>query len=104
MHIGKKNPGHDFSIYHGILPNNETHNIDSCDEEKALGITFDKCISFDPHLQNVIKKANKMLGLIFIKRTFSYLTRDVFVWYLYLKRQSIALEKIQWRGTKILKI
>ena len=60
--VGKgDSPGHDFTM----VFNNETHKIDSCDEEKDLGITFDKFLSFDLHSQNVINKADKMLELIF---------------------------------------
>lgn len=55
----------------------EDNQINSCSEEKDLGVTFDKLLPFDPHIQNVIKKANKMTGII--KRTFSYLDKDIFL-------------------------
>ena len=31
--------------------NNETHKIESCDEEKDLGVTFDTFLSFDLHIK-----------------------------------------------------
>ena len=92
--------------------------IQSCEEEKDLGIIFDKTLLFDTHVQKSIDKANQMVGLI--KRTFCYLTKDTFIklykalvrphleygnmiWCPRLKRQSIAVEKVQRRATKLLK-
>ena len=48
-----------------------------CDEEKDLGVVFDCMLSFDSHIQTVINKANRNIGII--RRTFSYLTRNVFI-------------------------
>ena len=92
-------------------------NIGVCTEEKDLGVTFDTDLTFDKHINNIITKAKQTLGIN--RRTFSYLDKDTFVklykslvrphleyantvWYPYLKRQSIALEKVQRRATKIL--
>ena len=46
------------------------------EDEKDLGVIFDKHLSFDFHIQKCINKANQMIGLM--KRTFSYLDRDTF--------------------------
>jgi len=114
LHIGKNNPCHAYYM----TANNTTSKITTCDEEKDLGVVFDKNLSFDTHIQNSINKANKMIGLI--KRTFTYLDRDTFlklykalvrphveygnvIWHPHLKRQSIAVERVQRRATKLLK-
>ena len=93
-------------------------NIDCCNLEKDLGITFDPNLSFDPHIQKSINKANSTIGLI--KRTFTHIDKEVFlqlykalvrphleygniIWYPYLKRQSVAIEKVQRRATKLVK-
>ena len=55
---------------------NDEQKINTCDEEKDLGITFDKMLSFDLQIQNVINKANQKIGLI--KRMFTYLNRHVY--------------------------
>jgi len=110
LHAGKQNPEHVY--YMG-----DATEVMKCKEEKDLGVTFDSKLSFDPHIQNCINKANKMLGII--KRSFDYLDRDIFIklykalirphleygnliWYPYLKRQSISIEKVQRRATKTL--
>jgi hypothetical protein len=114
LHLGKNNPCNNYTM----TLNGTTTNIMTCNEEKDLGVTFDKALTFDPHIQNSINKANKMVGLI--KRTFTFLDRDTFnklykalvrphleygniIWYPYLKRQSVAVEKVQRRATKLLK-
>ena len=35
--------------------------INTCNEEKDLGITLGKMLSFDLHIQNVINKGNQMI-------------------------------------------
>ena len=92
--------------------------IAKCDEEKDLGVMFDRQLLFDSHIENAINKANRTLGVI--KRTFSYLDKDIFlklyktlvrphleygnvIWNPLLKRQSTLLEKVQRRATKLLK-
>ena len=112
MHIGKKNPK--TSYYMKI--ENERQKLDTCSEEKDLGITFDSNLSFDIHINNVSKKANQMLGVI--RRTFSFMTKEIFsklykslvrshleygnnIWCPHLKRQSIQIESIQRRATKL---
>ena len=112
MHIGKKNPH--YSYFMKI--ENDQQKIESCEEEKDLGITFDSNLSFDKHITNITNKANQMLGVI--KRTFTYMNKGIFtklykalvrshleygnvIWNPYLKRQSILVERVQRRATKI---
>jgi len=114
LHLGRQNP--ECKYYMKV--NGEDKQILISEEERDLGVTFDKSLSFDPHIQNSINKANKMIGII--KRTFSYLDKDIFgklykamvrpyleyantVWYPALKRQSIIIEKVQRRATKLVK-
>ena len=68
LHIGKKNPEHNYRM----KLKDEIVEISECNEEKDLGIIFDKALSFDCHIQNAISKANRMVRLI--KRPFRYIT------------------------------
>ena len=114
MHIGNKNPNNTY--YMKIEKTSQR--IEDCQSEKDLGITFDNKLTFDRHIDATINKANQMLGVI--KRTFDYLDKDIFlklykalvrshleygniIWHPYLKRQSIAIERVQRRATKLLK-
>ena len=114
MHIGKNNPETKYTMKKG----ENSSDIATCEEEKDLGVTFDRNLNFNKHIELAIGKANKMLGLI--KRTFSYLTKDIFlklykslvrphleygniIWNRLLKKHSISIEKVQRRATKILK-
>ena len=97
--------------------NNNCQNICPCDEEKDLGVHFDGSLSFDIHIDKVVSKANQMTGII--RRTFSFLDKSTFlqlyksmirphveyaniVWFPYLKRQSVTVEKVQRRATKLI--
>ena len=114
MHIGKNNPETKYTMKKG----DSLSDIITCEEEKDLGVTFDRYLNFNKHIEQAIGKANKMLGLI--KRTFSYLNKDIFlklykslvrphleygniVWNRLLKKHSISIENVQRRATKILK-
>ena len=61
---------HDYFLFNGT--DGTLHKIDTCKSEKDLGVIFDQFLNFDPHIENSINKANKMLGII--KRCF--LSRD----------------------------
>ena len=73
MHVGKNNPEHDYNM----KMKGENSQLQKCEDEKDLGVIFDKDLTFDTHIQNSINKANQMIGLI--KRTFSYLNKDTFL-------------------------
>ena len=73
MHIGKRNP----EVEYTMKLNDDEQKINTCDEEKDLVVTFDK-MSFDLHIQIIFNKANQMIGLI--KRTFTYLSKDVYAY------------------------
>ena len=112
MHIGGKNPRKEYKMKVGA----DTAGIQTCNEEKDLGVIFDGTLKFDLHIQSAISKANRMIGIL--RRTFTYLDKDIFlqlykalirphveygnaVWYPHLKRQSAAIERVQRRATKI---
>ena len=114
MHYGNKNPNQSYFME----VNKQEIEISKTKEEKDLGVTFDPQLSFDAHINNKINKANQMIGLI--KRTFTYLNKDILlklykslvrphleygniIWYPLLKRQSIALERVQKRATNLLR-
>jgi hypothetical protein len=51
-------------------------NLQSVDQEKDIQVTVDKDLRFNVHMQEKINKANTVMGVI--RRTFSYLTTDMF--------------------------
>ena len=111
--MGKENSHQEYSMLEG----DDRKQIVNCSQEKDLGITFDNNLLFDTHIQKAVNKANQMIGII--KRSFDYIDREVFiklykalvrphleygniVWNPNFKRQSVALEKVQRRATKLL--
>lgn len=113
LHVGKKNPRHEYVMNNnGVLSS-----IPVCQEKKDLGVVFDESLNFDSHIQKAVNKSNQMVGLI--RRSFAYLGKETLlqlykslvrphleygniIWYPFLKRQSIAVEKVQRRVTKLL--
>ena len=113
LHAGKKNPNFNYVMKteRGISE------MDVCEEEKDLGVIFDGGLRFDSHIQSSINKANKIIGII--RRSFSFLNKDSFlrlykalvrphleygnsIWAPHLKRQSVAIERVQRRATRLL--
>ena len=45
--------------------------------EKDLGVLIDNKLGFSEHVAHITKKANRIVGII--RRTFDYLTEDLFV-------------------------
>jgi hypothetical protein len=114
LHYGRKNPNIEYTMGN----DNERVRLTVCDEEKDLGVIFDKNLKFDKQVESSVQKANKMLGII--KRSFTYLDEDMFlrlykslirphleygnvIWNPYLKRQSARIESVQRRATRLLK-
>ena len=90
--------------------------IPAAEEEKDLGITFEKSLKFDKHVLNVVNRCKKLTGLI--KRTFRYMDKKLFlqlfktlirsivdygivVWYPSTRKNIQLIENIQKRATKI---
>ena len=92
--------------------------IEQKEQEKDIGVTFDKNLKFDVHISNTVNKANQRLGLI--RRTFEYMESDTFlmlytslvrplleyatvIWSPWMKKDIIAIEQVQRRATKLVK-
>ena len=69
MHLGKEQ---EFSTYF-MTQNGEPTKINQVSEQKDIGVIIDNKLKFIPHIQAMVKKANRNL-----KRTFSYLDKTVF--------------------------
>jgi len=54
-----------------IMQNNTLHALATSTGERDLGVTVDSNLNFDMHIQEIVNKANKILGVI--KRSFKYL-------------------------------
>ena len=114
VHYGNKNPNYSYDIKN----KNDSVTLLTSDDEKDLGVTFDGELKFDKHIGNAIAKANRMIGII--KRSFTFRDKDTItrlyktlvrphleygnvIWHPLLKRQSISIEKVQRRATKLVK-
>ena len=51
----------------------EISNITECSKDKDLGVIIADELKFDSHIQEAIKRVNRILGLI--KHTFSYMDK-----------------------------
>ena len=68
IHLGKRNINHNYTM--------NGYNLQTDTEEKDLGVTFDTNLTFQPHIGNIISKANSRVGII--KRTFNKLNEENF--------------------------
>ena len=111
LHLGKNNEQSNY-----FLDKDKKNVLKKTTCEKDIGVTFADNLNFDKHIDNVVKKANQVTGLI--KRTFSYMDTDMFkklykstirphleyanvIWHPVFKRQLKSLENVQRRATKI---
>ena len=102
-------------ISDNIFYNMNGNILKTTDCEKDLGVFFDKDLNFEKHINQVIKKANCIMGIT--KRTFEYLDKTTFclifkglvrphleyaapVWSPHLIKHKEALENVQRRATK----
>ena len=86
------------------------------EEEKDLGIVFDKELSFNNHISCIVKKSNSLVGMIC--QSFYHLDLEMFkclftaivrphleygaaIWNPHLKKHIIAIENVQRRATKL---
>ena len=111
IHFGTNNPCYSYKIN-----SNSDINIPVGEDEKDIGVTFDSTLKFDNHINNKVTKANQVLGII--KRNFLNVDKCTFcklykamirphleycnvIWSPVFKRQSIKIEAVQRRATKI---
>ena len=73
LHFGYNYPENTYYFNDGT----NTAVIETCKEEKDLGVTFDSALKFDEHINAIVSKANKIIGLI--KRNFKFFTKDTFL-------------------------
>ena len=73
MHIGK----HQIFSKYFIYVNGEQTEINQVPEQREVGVMIDDKLKFVPHIQAMVKKANRNLGII--KCTFSYLDKTIFI-------------------------
>jgi hypothetical protein len=106
-----------LSHQYNVTVNGNVSTLDSISQEKDLGVFIDSSLQFDKHVQEAVKKANKILGVI--KRTFKYLDCDTLVllyksmvrshleyaqtvWSPHKQFNIEMLEKVQRRATRLL--
>ena len=107
LHLGNNNSE---NIYH--MDNTP---LETSEMEKDLGVIIDDRLSFSPHIDKAIKKANSVMGII--RRTFKHLDICTFtklykslvrphleyavqVWHPHLKKDIRRVESVQRRATK----
>ena len=111
LHSGKDNDKNEY--YTDIDHKNK---LEITHQEKDVGVIFTENMKFDEHINNAVKKANQMTGLI--KRSFEYIDKKMFlklykaivrphleyanvVWHPIYIRQKQLIEGVQRRATKI---
>ena len=108
MHLGRLNPKHTYTMG-GV-------DLTVTNEEKDLGVLVDDKLDFGKHIKEIVKKANRRLGLI--KKGFDCLDKEMFmylypvlirplleycvqVWSPHKLMDIDLLERVQRRATKI---
>ena len=106
MHIGHNNPRNDYHL--------QGNTLDKSDLEKDLGVFVSSDLKPSAHIAKIAAKANARVGLI--KRTFTYMDKDIFLslyttlvrpildygvqcWSPYLVKDINKLEQVQRRAT-----
>jgi len=109
VHIGRNNTSQTYAM------NNNC--IESSPGERDLGVTVTEDLSFDTHIANAIKTANKLLGMI--SRTYDdkskkniiqlykslvrpHLEYATQIWRPYKQTQINSIEKVQQRATRMI--
>ena len=110
LHIGKNNPQ---QVYYG----SNSEPIAITYTEKDVGVVFDRFLNFDQHINNCVNRANRMIGIIFrafvnldiimFLPLYKSLIRSILeyancIWSPVYKRQSICVENVQRRATRLI--
>ena len=113
LYHGHLNP---HNIYHMNNISRNIHMLDAVTSEKDLGVTIDQQVKFSDHIENAVKKANRVLGCL--ARTFRHLNKDTFlllyeamvrryveyascVWRPRLKKDRDLIEQVQRLATRL---
>ena len=73
LHIGKNNPQYDYFISEdGVFKK-----LESTTSEKDLGIFLDPLLSFEDHINYIVKRARSISGLII--RTITFKSKEIMV-------------------------
>ena len=73
LHIGKKNPHFDYFMTNG----DNVNKIEETTAEKDLGVIIDPNLDFDTHITNLVKKSNKLVGMLM--RTICHKSKDIII-------------------------
>jgi hypothetical protein len=112
MHLGSKNPKHSYYMNQG----GQATLITEITEEKDLGVTFDPSLKFSLHVNNIVSRANGVVGAM--RRAFDFMDIGIFrklykalvrphleysscVWSPRLKKDIEVIEGVQRRATKL---
>ena len=113
LHSEEKNTDCDYFMSIGEVD----YKINNSQLVKDLGVTFDPKLNFNHHIYEITHKSTKTLGIL--KGTFLFLNKKTFlllykslirahleyaniIWYPKYKYQSISVERVQRRATKLL--
>ena len=111
IHMGKKNQNYEYFIREGVTNNL----LESVHSEKDLGVVVDEDLTFDDHITEVIKRANRISSLLI--RTITFKNKNIMVplfkalvrpileygnvvWCPRLKKHITNIENVQRRFTK----
>ena len=114
LHIGKSNPCHTY-----FVDTSKSESMAVCECEKDVGVVFDRFLNFDLHIDSCVNRATRMLGVIL--RSFVNLDGLLFIflykslirsileygnciWSPMYKRQSISIENVQRRATRLIRV
>ena len=64
--------------YYMMVDNKKIY-LEEATAEKDIGVVFVPNLNSRPHMGEICKKANRIMGVI--RRTYSYLTEKIFVFY-----------------------
>ena len=73
LHIGKNNPKYNYTI----LEDGIRKDLEETTCEKDLGISIDPLLEFEQHINNIVKKARSISGLII--RTITFKSKDIMI-------------------------
>ena len=113
LHIGNNNQNYRYCLGQG----DQKQLLQEVPLVRDLGVLVDTNLAFGAHISDIVKKANRMLGMI--KRCFKYMGKDIFVrlykalvrplleysssvWSPYLIKDKKLIEGVQRRATKLI--